>query len=230
MLQPPRMRAFPSPRTFLALAVAAASAGTLVSIAVGKGWTAALDERLLLAIRGSGAGERPFGPVWFHEAVRDLTALGSMIVLSLVVVGAAAYFLATLRYRLAALVIGSSLAATGYSTLLKLGFDRPRPDLVEHGMATFTASFPSGHALLSAAILLNIGGLLAFAARTRNERWVIGGAAVLLTTLVGLSRIFLGVHWPSDVLAGWLFGTVWASLTLLVARRLYPRPPAAPYG
>jgi undecaprenyl-diphosphatase len=224
MLQPPRVRAFPSARTLLTIAIVAAIAGSIVAVAVAQGWTSAFDEALLFAVRGSGPGEKPFGPVWFHEAVRDITALGSMIVLSLVVIGGASYFLASARFRLAGLLVGSSLAATAYSTGLKMLFDRPRPGLVTHEMATFTASFPSGHALLSAAILLTNGGLLAFAARQRNERIVIASAAVLLTTMVGVSRIFLGVHWPSDVLAGWLFGTVWASLTLLWARTFYPQP------
>lgn len=223
MLQPPRVRAFPEPRTLITIAIAAAAAGSAVALAVRQGWTERLDAALLFAVRGSGAGQQPFGPLWFQEAVRDVTALGSMIVLSFVVLGATAYFMASARYRLAGLVLGSSLAATAYSTALKLVFARPRPDMIEHGMATFTASFPSGHALLSAAILLTSGGLLAFAARRPKERWVIGGAAVLLTSLVGISRIYLGVHWPSDVLAGWLFGTVWASLTLLLARTLYPQ-------
>ena len=222
MLQPPRVRAFPSPRILIGIAVAAAFAGTVVALAVGQGWTQGLDERLFLAIRMTGPGQPPFGPLWFQEAVRDITALGSMIVLSLVVLAATSYFLASARFKLASLIVGSSLAATAYSTVLKLAFDRPRPNLVNHGMATFTASFPSGHALLSAAILLTSGGLLAFAARHQSERWVIGLGAMALTTLVGLSRIHLGVHWPSDVLAGWLFGTVWASLTLLLARTLYP--------
>lgn len=229
MLQPPRVRAFPQPRTLIAIAVAAAIAGSVVALAVRQGWTDQIDAALLFAVRGSGAGQPPFGPVWFQEAVRDVTALGSMIVLSFVVLGATAYFMASARYRLAGLVLGSSLAATAYSTALKLMFDRARPDVVDHGMATFTASFPSGHALLSAAILLTSGGLLAFAARRQKERWVIGGAAILLTTLVGLSRIYLGVHWPSDVLAGWLFGTVWASLTLLLARTLYPQGQSTHY-
>lgn len=215
---------FPSGRVLFVLAVLAAVAGFLVALAVAEGWTRDLDARLLLIIRGAPADQPPFGPLWFQEAVRDITALGSMIVLSLVVVIGAVLLLASGRHRLAGLLVASSLAATAYSTLLKLVFDRPRPDLVAHGMATFTSSFPSGHSLLSAAILLTNGGLLAFAARRESESWVIGLASILLTTLVGLSRVYLGVHWPSDVLAGWLFGTVWACLTLFLARGLSPLP------
>lgn len=222
MLKPPKKRAFLSFRALMTIAVLAALVGTLMGWAVAAGWTTGLDERILLFVRGSGAGQPPFGPVWWHEAVRDITALGSMIVLSLIILGSAAYFLASYRWKLAVLVIGSSLAAAAYSTVLKLLFDRARPDIVDHGMATFTASFPSGHALLSAAILLTAGGLLSFGARYRQERVVIAIAAIFLTLIVGLSRIYLGVHWPSDVLAGWMFGTVWASLTLAVARTLYP--------
>jgi len=216
--------AFPSGRILLAFAVLAALAGSLVTLAVARGWTHELDAALLLVLRGAPADLPPWGPGWFREAVRDLTALGSMLVLSMVVVVATALMLASGRYRLAALLLGSSLAATAYSTGLKLLFDRPRPDIVAHQMATFTSSFPSGHSLLSAAILLTNGGLLAFAARRTGESWVIGIAAILLTTLVGLSRIYLGVHWPSDVLAGWLFGTLWACLTLFLARSLSPLP------
>jgi undecaprenyl-diphosphatase len=112
------------------------------------------------------------------------------------------------------------VTATLFSNLVKFSVGRVRPQVVEHMVLTVSASFPSGHALLSAAIILTIGGLVAFQARKPAERRVIAAAAFSLTFLVGLSRIWLGVHWPMDVLAGWMFGTSWAAMTLWFAKRL----------
>jgi undecaprenyl-diphosphatase len=156
---------------------------------------------------------------WLWEAVRDITALGSTIVLTAAVAAAAGYLFAARRIQLALILLASALGATVFNTGLKWFIARARPELEDARVTTYTASFPSGHALLSVAIILTIGGILAFAARWRQERVIIIGAALCLGIAIGFSRILLGVHWPSDVMAGWLFGGAWASLTLWVARR-----------
>jgi undecaprenyl-diphosphatase len=96
------------------------------------------------------------------------------------------------------------------SSLLKLGFDRPRPDLVAHGAQVYSASFPSGHALMSAVAYLTLGALLARVQKGRRLKLYVLAVAVTLTFLIGVSRVYLGVHWPTDVLAGWCIGSAWA--------------------
>ncbi|HKH34153.1 MAG TPA: phosphatase PAP2 family protein, partial [Beijerinckiaceae bacterium] len=109
------------------------------------------------------------------------------------------------------------------STLLKLGFARPRPDLVPHGARVYTASFPSGHAMLSAVTYLTLGALLARVQPRRRIKAFFLGLAILLTIVIGMSRVYLGVHWPSDVLAGWCGGAAWAALCWFVALQLQRR-------
>jgi undecaprenyl-diphosphatase len=200
--------------------VAAMACGFLVTAVVYQGRSQVADEASFEFIRQF-FGVTGIQPVWVTEAYRDLTALGSMSVLGLAVICTSAYLFALRRTRLGLLLIASSLLATAFSSALKMLVNRTRP-VLEAGSSvpTFTASFPSGHALLSAAIILTIGGILASATEHRSGAYAIAILSVLLTLLVGLSRIVLGVHWPSDVLAGWLFGTAWACLTLAALRVL----------
>jgi undecaprenyl-diphosphatase len=117
-------------------------------------------------------------------------------------------------------VLGWTAAGALLSTLAKLGFARPRPDLVPHGAEVYTHSFPSGHAMSSAVIFLTLGVMIALVQESRRIKFYVLAFAVLLTMLVGMSRVYLGVHWPSDVLAGWALGAAWATLGWLVFRRL----------
>ena len=109
------------------------------------------------------------------------------------------------------------------SMLLKLGFNRPRPDLVAHGTLVSSASFPSGHSMMSAVVYLTLGSLVARVVQGARLRIYIVAVAVLLTLLVGASRVYLGVHWPTDVLAGWLAGAVWAIGSAVAMERLQQR-------
>jgi undecaprenyl-diphosphatase len=188
-----------------------------------EGGTLAFDRAMLLKMRNPCDPSDPLGPKWVEELFRDFTALGSAGVLTLVTL-AAAGFLAMER-RLSSVIL--LLVAVGGGvllvSLLKLGFDRPRPDLVAHGAYVQMSSFPSGHSKLSAVAYLTLGGLLT---RMHPRPWVriyLLFLAMLLTFLVGISRVYLGVHWPTDVLAGWTAGAAWALLCWLMAGWLQRR-------
>ena len=186
---------------------------------VGEGDTRVFDERLLLALRTSDLAD-PIGPRWFELAVADVTALGGFAVLALLTLLAIGYLLVLKKWGSALLLLIATLGGTAISEGLKLGFNRSRPDLVAHVVETTSMSFPSGHAMLSAATYLTLGALLARTQERRRLRGYIMGAAILLTLLIGVSRVYLGVHWPTDVLGGWCLGAAWAMLCWSIAQWL----------
>lgn len=188
-----------------------------VAESVLEGEARQFDEVLLLAMRNPADRSDPLGPLWMEELARDVTALGSVGVLLLTTLATIGYLLLTRRRRVALLVLVTVGGGMLLSTFLKLGFDRPRPDLVPHGSAVYTASFPSGHSMLSAVVYLTLGALLARIHPRPSVKAYILTLAVVLTVGVGLSRVYMGVHWPTDVLAGWTAGAVWALLCWLVA-------------
>ena len=189
-----RLKQFPVPRFLVPILLAAACAWSFIEIAdeVVEGETRAIDERIILAMRTSDPHD-PIGPAWFEEAVRDLTALGSTLVLSMAVVTVVGFLLLMRHWRAALFTFAAAVSGQLASHLLKAFFGRPRPDLIPHEVAVFTHSFPSGHAMMS---------------------------AVVFTILIGISRVYLGVHWPSDVLAGWMIGAGWALACWLVAAKI----------
>jgi undecaprenyl-diphosphatase len=196
----------------------------------------AFDEAILLALRQPGDPADPLGPPWLEIVIRDFTALGSHAVLGLIGLLALGYILLLRKWLSAALLVVSFGGGMALNSVLKLGFDRPRPALVSHLVETHTASFPSGHAMLAAVCYLTLGALLAGVTHGRSRKAYILGVALALTLLVGGSRIYLGVHWPTDVLAGWCLGSAWAMGCWLVLRawvvwrggRDGPPPDAAP--
>ncbi len=210
----------------LGLAVVASGVLAFIFIAgtVLNGGFRQLDEALILALRNPADLSDPIGPAWFEEVVRDLTALGSTAVLTLVVVAVSGFLYLSDRPLSAFGVLVWSAAGAALSSLSKIGFARPRPELVPHGAEVFTHSFPSGHALSSAVIFLTLGAMIAAAQDERRIKFYVLAFAVLLTMLVGMSRVYLGVHWPTDVLAGWALGAAWATLGWLVMRRMRSGP------
>ncbi|MBV9834412.1 MAG: phosphatase PAP2 family protein [Alphaproteobacteria bacterium] len=170
----------------------------------------AFDKALLLALRQPDDLAQPIGPAWLQTVMVDITALGSTTVLTLMVVLAVSYLLA-IRQRLVALVIIASVTGGALlNFLLKAGFARPRPDLVAHLVKETSMSFPSGHSANSAVIYLTLAILLAGTQTQLRVRWLIIICALLLTITIGATRVYLGVHWPSDVVAGWAIGASWA--------------------
>ena len=201
-----------------------------ISIAgeVREGETADWDRRLLLALRSAADPAVPWGPPWVQEMARDFTALGGVAVLSLMTFAVVGYLLLA-RKRYAAVAVFVAVAGgLVLSTLLKLGFDRPRPDLVPHGSLVYTTSFPSGHSMMAAVTYLTLGALLARVEASIRIKIYLLSVAVILTVLVGVSRVYLGVHWPTDVAAGWTVGAAWALLCSLVMRRLQRRGTVEP--
>lgn len=190
---------------------------------VGEGSTEVLDRRILLALRNPADLSDPIGPRWLEETMRDITGLGSVFTVVFVTCAVAAYLALTERRRIGLYVLGAVGSGELVSTVLKLFYHRPRPDLVPHGMEVFTASFPSGHAMMSAIAYLTLAILLARVDRNRRVKGFVLVLGVSVTLLVGISRIYLGVHWPSDVLAGWCVGAAWASLCWFVALQLQQR-------
>ncbi len=210
----------------LALAVCAGGVfGFVELMEVLEGDGRRFDEAVLLALRNPADPADPIGPRWLELAVRDITALGGIPVLGLLSMLALGWLVLRRRWRSVVLLFLALPGGLLVNTLLKRGFDRPRPGLVAHLVEVGTSSFPSGHAMLSAIGFLTLGALMAGGAERRRERGYILGAAIGLTLLVGASRVYLGVHWPSDVLAGWCLGAAWATgcwLLLRLARRVFP--------
>jgi len=188
-----------------------------------EGDTHAFDESILKALREPGDASNPIGPAWLADMMADLTALGGIAVLTLLVVGVVFYLLSVGKRGTALLVGGAVGSGAILSALLKLGFDRPRPDLIAHLSHAYSSSFPSGHAMLSAVTYLTLGVLLARAHERRRTKIIVMTYGVTLTVLIGLSRIYLGVHWPTDVMAGWALGAAWAAVWWLIAWQLQRR-------
>ena len=191
-------------------------------------WVSGLDRALLLAFRVPGHPELAAGSRWLQESARDITALGGFTVLTLVSGLALVVMLMRGRRREALVFAATVTLAQVLSVLLKDWIERPRPMLVSHLDLVYSSSFPSGHAMMSPAVYLTLAGIMASGARRPGEGALGIAVAALLVAAIGVSRVYLGVHWPSDVLGGWVLGGAIAAGATLVLRH---RPPAcAPPG
>lgn len=196
---------------------------------VREGETQAFDEWAVRSLRvknpdfnAVAPAEVPWGPKWLQEVGRDLTGLGGVAVLTLLVAAVAGYLLLVHKFHAMYLVLAATLGAWAISSVLKGWFDRPRPG-VTHFSYVYSSSFPSGHSMLSAAVYLTLGSLLARFVSGKLVKFYFLAVALLVSFLVGCSRVYMGVHYPTDVLAGWTAGLVWALLCWLVARYLQRR-------
>jgi undecaprenyl-diphosphatase len=192
-----------------------------------------IDGRLLLALRNPQDGSDPLGPPWLEELMRDITAFGGTGPLAFITLAGMVYLLLRRRRRTALFLFAAIAGGQLLSSLLKAGFDQPRPDLVPHGMHVYTASFPSGHAMMTAIVYLTLAALLARSESRRRLKAFLLLLATSVTLLVGISRVYLGVHWPSDVLGGWMIGSAWAAgcwtlIALLQRRGEIEGEPAVP--
>jgi undecaprenyl-diphosphatase len=194
---------------------------------VKEGETYGFDRRVLLAMRHPG-DLTPIGPPAFQEAVRDVSALGGVSLLGLVTVIAAGFLLLDGKAHMACFAGGCVAGGMVVSALLKDVFQRPRPEIVPHVAYAANSSFPSGHSMLSALTYLTLAALLARSQERKRLKAYFLLLAALVTFLVGVSRVYLGVHWPTDVLAGWMAGAVWAMLCWLAARWMQRRKTLEP--
>jgi undecaprenyl-diphosphatase len=205
----------------LLMAVLAMVAGAWGSIGIAhkvkRGEPLGIDDRLIRCLRNPAD---PHGPEWLEEVVRDLTSLGSAAVLGLVTTVVVGFLLIRRTYHAVGLVLVATVGGLLLSLLLKGYFSRPRPDIVPRMAEVYTPSFPSGHSMLSAVIYLTLGALLSRLVERPALKVYILTVAMLSALLVGFSRVYLGVHFPTDVLAGWSVGLSWAVLCWLGERRL----------
>lgn len=177
-----------------------------------EGDSTKFDETVLLFFRNAHDVSDPLGPPWVEEMARDVTALGSYAVLSVVFFAVVLYLFMAHQRAAALWVVIAVCGGVALSNVLKFAFERPRPEFVSHAVRVFTSSFPSGHAMLSAVTYLTLGALLASLHSSVRLKIYFLGLAILLTVVVGISRIYLGVHYPTDVLAGWCVGAAWAAV------------------
>ena len=205
--------------------------GSLASEMI-EGDTSGFDKAIVLGLRHPSDLAHPIGPAFLKTAMIDITALGSETVLALVAIMAVAFMLLRHRARQALLLAAAIGGGAILSGIMKTLFARPRPQIVPHLVEASSPSFPSGHAMNSAIIYLTIAVLLARAYRDAGTRAFVISLALLATLTIGFSRVYLGVHWPSDVIAGWLVGSGWALamglLGMLLQRRRQIEQPTPP--
>jgi len=183
-----------------------------------EGETLAFDKKILLAFRKADDPSQPIGPAWITGVLMDITSLGGPTVIALVVLAVVGFLLLQTRYWTAFFIFMTAVTGEVLSYAMKSVFARPRPAVVPHLREAFSSSFPSGHAMQSAIIYLTLGAVLMRITESRLTKIYCCTVAMLLTFLVGVSRVWLGVHYPTDVLAGWIVGLFWASLCWLAAQ------------
>jgi undecaprenyl-diphosphatase len=216
------MRSMLEARTLIALFITVSAMLLLAAFIdrVVEGDTRAFDESLLLAFRDPNDPSYNIGPAWLRIMFRDITSLGGYAVVMLISLAVMGYLLVDGKHGAALWVLASVGGGAVLSNALKFAIERPRPDLVARLVEVNTTSFPSGHATLAAVTYLTLGALLSRVEARRRAKIYVLTVAVALTFLIGVSRIYLGVHWPTDVLAGWCVGAAWALLCWRIALAL----------
>lgn len=210
-------RASRARRAVLVIMLTSLAGFTAIWLLMVAGMTVAVDQELLLMFRTAADVTDPVGPAWFEEMMAEYSALGGYAILVMTILIVSAGLMLTGRGPLALFLVVAFASGSAVSTILKLMIERPRPDLVEHFDRTFTASFPSGHAMISMLAFLTLASVVVRLCATRALRVFVLVTALAVAVLVGVSRIYLGVHWPSDVAAGWCLGVSWACASWLAA-------------
>lgn len=221
-----RILKFFETRVLVLAAAVMAAAWAFLAIAgeVSEGDTAAVDRHILLLFRNPGDPMDPIGSRSVEEAMRDITALGGFTLLTLITVVTVLAFLFHRKWLHAAVMLGAVLFSELVTDLAKTFYDRPRPDLVPHGSYVYSASFPSGHSMHAAAVYLTLALLISSLETRRSTKALTFVIAILMVVCVGVSRVYLGVHWPTDVLGGWALGSAVALAAWAVLLQVGGRP------
>ena len=174
---------------------------------VREGYTQGFDEAVLRWM------ERHQTP-WLEALMVEVTMLGTWIVV-LSIVGIAALFLWLTRHKYsAALLLVATAGGIGLNNILKIGFSRPRPQVFEWGDHVSTSSFPSGHAMSSTVVFITVAYLAGRLQKTKRARLATLAIAALIVATICFSRMYLGVHYPSDVTAGVIIGLSWSAFCM----------------
>jgi undecaprenyl-diphosphatase len=203
----------------LILLTAAVSLFFIIAGEVADGEHLPVEMEMMEALR-TGEPPRAIGPAWLVPVARDVTALGSIVVLTTITALVVGFLLITRRFGAALFLVLTAGGGQLFNSALKLFFRRERPDLAYRWIEIDTPSFPSGHATSSAVIYLTLAVLLARLTENTREKVYILGSALALSFLVGVTRVYLGVHYPTDVIAGWALGIAWAELCWFAARAI----------
>lgn len=215
-------------REILLLLAAAVVCGSLfvfaeVTDVVREGEWHEAEKQLIRSLRAPQDASVPIGPRWLQHVCLDISALGGGAVLTLMSLLVIGYLLMLRHYHAILLLLAATLGGMGLNNILKRFFGRERPDIVPHLSEVASASYPSGHSMLSAIVYLTLGVMLAQSVKPWRFKVYFVGAALLISFLVGLTRVFLGVHYPTDVVGGWAAGTAYAVLCATIAYWLQSR-------
>jgi undecaprenyl-diphosphatase len=189
----------------------------LIANEVSEGETRHFDLTILKSLREPDNYHQPVGPKWVELAMRDITALGGGTVIIIITVSVVGFLLIQKKYTSMWLILGATISGSLVEYLLKLIVARERPEAIFHLVQVSSLSFPSGHSMISMVVYLTQGSLLARIQEKRSLKIYIISVALVLTILIGISRVYLGVHYPTDVLAGWSMGIVWAAFCWIIA-------------
>ncbi len=196
-----------------------------IADSVSEGKTYSIDNSILLLLRNGNDSSEPLGPERLQYIVRDITSLGSSTILTIITLFVVLFLYLKKEFRSIIYVLFATIGGGILVQVLKLLFARERPDIVTHLASEVTMSFPSGHSAMSAVVYLSLAVLLSRIEKEVKTRIFIISAALIVAFIVGVSRIYLGVHYPTDVLAGWSIGLFWALLcwfgaTIIEKRKL----------
>lgn len=191
----------------------------LISILVISGNTLYIDNLILLSFRKAANTSIPIGPDWLLDFMRDISALGSVTVVIVITVLASGFLIIKKRYQILNILLSAVLGGGLFDLLLKEVFYRPRPQVVPHLVNVDSLSYPSGHSVMSAAVYLTLALILLNLDIKRNIKIYFLYSAIFLILIIGISRIYLGVHYPSDVLGGWDLGLFWSSASVIFLRK-----------